>query len=105
MSTKENRRGLDIILDLGIVADSSPELHGQAWDLATQRGLPNAYDAHCLALSQSLCCWFWTADARLGAVSRDLPWTMLLSQDAGGGMGTAPLQDPWYNDRFKREVH
>ena len=95
LSTEESRRGLDIILGLGIVADSSPELHSQAWELATQLGLPNAYDAHYLALSQSLGFQFWTADARLHrSVSRDLPWVMLLSRDAGRVMGTAPPQDP-----------
>ena len=94
LSIERGRRGLDAILDLGIVTDASLEVHEQAWELATTLGLPNAYDAHYLALSQSLGCQFWTTDARLHrAVSRDLPWVMLLGQDAGRVLNTAPPQD------------
>ena len=84
LSVERGWRGLDVILALGIVTEASLELHQQAWELATGLGLPNAYDAHYLALAQSLGCQFWTADGRLHrAVSRDLPWVTLLSQDAG----------------------
>ena len=52
----EGREVLTSILDLDVSAQSTPGLHQHAWELATQLGLPNAYDAHYLALSQSLGC-------------------------------------------------
>lgn len=56
-------------------------LHDQALALALRFGHPQAYDAHYLALAESLGCEFWTADARLyRAVLDALPWVRWLGE-------------------------
>jgi predicted nucleic acid-binding protein len=50
---------------LPITIRNPVELHGRALRLATDLGLPAAYDAHYLALAEILDCEFWTADMRL----------------------------------------
>ena len=94
LSIERGRRGLGIILDMSITSDASPGLHQEAWELAAELALPSAYDAHYLALAQSLDRQFWTADGRLHrAVSQDLPWVMLLSRDAGQVLGESSSKD------------
>jgi predicted nucleic acid-binding protein len=58
----------------------SPEhLHERALTLALRFGQPQAYDAHYLALAETLRCEFWTADARLyRRVGDALPWVRWL---------------------------
>ena len=58
----------------------SPEsLHDRALTLALRFGQPQAYDAHYLALADTLQCEFWTADARLyRRVGDALPWVRWL---------------------------
>jgi predicted nucleic acid-binding protein len=57
----------------------SPEhLHERALTLV-RFGQPQAYDAHYLALAETLQCEFWTADARLyRRVGDALPWVRWL---------------------------
>ena len=54
-------------------------LHERALSLALRFGQPQAYDAHYLALAETLQCEFWTADARLyRRVGDALPWVRWL---------------------------
>ncbi|MGH3647396.1 MAG: type II toxin-antitoxin system VapC family toxin [Micromonosporaceae bacterium] len=56
-----------------------PALHSDAVRIAEQHGLPAAYDAHYLALSQRLGVDFFTTDAKLvKAVGDKLPWVRLV---------------------------
>jgi len=52
-------------LALPIEFHSPPGMHQLALRIADSYGLPAAYDAHYLALSQFLECEFWTDDKRL----------------------------------------
>lgn len=52
-----------------------PDLHVQAYDLATKLNLSKGYDAYYLVVAQERQCEFWTADRRLvNAVSTQYPW-------------------------------
>jgi predicted nucleic acid-binding protein len=54
-------------------------LHERALTLALRFRQPQAYDAHYLALAETLECEFWTADARLyQRISDALPWVRWL---------------------------
>lgn len=58
---------------------SPQDLHEHALSLALRFGQPQAYDAHYLALAETLQCEFWTADARLyRRVGDTLPWVRWL---------------------------
>jgi len=61
----EAKEALDTLLGLPVAIVSPPDLHQTAWELATVLNQPAAYDAHYLAVAQSLGCPFWTADGRL----------------------------------------
>ncbi len=75
ISLEQGRRALSRLLALPISFYTASGLHQLAWELATQLGRPNAYDAHYLALAETLGCEFWTADIRLyNAVKEQLPW-------------------------------
>lgn len=70
---------LDLALSLGINAVSEDFLHRKALVFARQYGLKATYDAHYLALAQSLGADFWTADRRLvNAVADKLSWVKSL---------------------------
>jgi predicted nucleic acid-binding protein len=57
------------------------DLHERALALALRFGQSQAYDAHYLALAESLGCEFWTADGRLYRTVRDaLPWVRWLTE-------------------------
>lgn len=66
------------------------DLHERAPTLALRFGQPQAYDAHDLALAETLGCECWTADARLyRQVGDALPWVRWLgayepTPEAGG---------------------
>jgi predicted nucleic acid-binding protein len=54
-------------------------LNGRAWEIAEQYSRPTAYDAHYLALAETLGCELWTADRRLvNSVRGALPWVRWL---------------------------
>jgi predicted nucleic acid-binding protein len=59
------RQALEDFWQLRITLVQSPDLHERALELATELGLPVAYDAHYLAQAEALDCEFWTADRRL----------------------------------------
>ena len=52
------------LMSLGITYHATPNLHSRALALATQLKQGAAYDAHYLALAESLGCEAWTADQR-----------------------------------------
>jgi predicted nucleic acid-binding protein len=55
------------------------DLHRRALELAGRLDLPAAYDAHYLALAETLGAEFWTADTRLAqAASSVFPWVYAL---------------------------
>lgn len=63
----------------------SPEIHQTALAVAERYGLPAAYDAHYIALAQSLDCSLWTDDRRLlRAVSGHLPLVRWIGDYADG---------------------
>ncbi|MGA2404943.1 MAG: type II toxin-antitoxin system VapC family toxin [Syntrophobacteraceae bacterium] len=70
---------LDLALGLEIHTVSEEFLHRKALLLANSCGLKSAYDAHYLALAQSLGTDFWTADRRLANdVAEMFPWVRFL---------------------------
>ncbi len=57
------------------------DLHARALALALRYAQPQAYDAHYLALAESLNCEFWTADERLyRALRGELTWVRWLGE-------------------------
>jgi predicted nucleic acid-binding protein len=59
-------------------------LHRQSLELAGRLGLPAAYDAHYLALAETLGAEFWTADRRLyQAIRGTLPWVRIVETEPG----------------------
>src|SRR5436305_1882187 len=75
------RLALQTALALPIQIEGGANLHQAAIDMAARFSLPAAYDAHYLALSESLSAAFWTADRRLvRAVEAALPWVHLAGQ-------------------------
>jgi predicted nucleic acid-binding protein len=56
---------LDVFLAFSIDFYNPPDLHRRALILADALGLPATYDAHYLALAESLGCDLWTDDQRL----------------------------------------
>lgn len=69
---------LQDLLSLGVVLHQTPSLHIRALELASQLNQGAVYDAHYLALAESLDCEMWTADQRLyraaGPVFDNMRW-------------------------------
>ena len=79
LSADSARDALEAALRLPIELISSEEMHQQASDIAARFNRPAAYDAHYLALAESLGADFWTADQRLfNTVQHELPWVHLV---------------------------
>lgn len=55
---------MDDLMSLGIAFHHGPDLHRGALELASQLQQGAVYDAHYLALAESLDCELWTADRR-----------------------------------------
>jgi predicted nucleic acid-binding protein len=91
ITSHEGERAFAIIHKLGVRLIVPPDLHERAWEMAKELNRPAAYDAHYLALAQTLDCEFWTADGRLyNAVRDQLPWVRCL------GLYDASLGDTSY---------
>ena len=58
------------LMTLGIALHESPDLHRRALILASRLDQGAIYDAHYLALADSLRCEFWTADRRFYRTAR-----------------------------------
>ena len=58
------------LLSLGIELHETPNLHTRALELASQLNQGAAYDAHYLALAESLGSELWTADLRFFRAAR-----------------------------------
>lgn len=58
------------LLSLGIELHETPNLHSRALELASQLNQGAAYDAHYLALAESLGSELWTADMRFFRAAR-----------------------------------
>ena len=52
------------LMSLGVALHETPNLHRRALELANQLKQGAVYDAHYLALAESLGCELWTADQR-----------------------------------------
>ena len=52
------------LMSLGVALHETPNLHRRALELASQLRQGAVYDAHYLALAESLGCELWTADQR-----------------------------------------
>ena len=58
------------LMSLGIVFHATPDLHSRALELASWLKQGAVYDAHYLALAESLGCDVWTADRRFHRSAR-----------------------------------
>jgi predicted nucleic acid-binding protein len=63
---------LDGLMDAGIEYRQPQGIHHKAIDLAAQLQQDTIYDAHYLALAESLDCEFWTADQRFYKAAKKL---------------------------------
>lgn len=70
---------LEVALQLPIQIRDVPRMHHQAITISRKFQLSATYEAHYLALSESLNCNFYTSDVRLfNKVSSDLGWVKLV---------------------------
>lgn len=75
ISAADGRRLLRQTLETPIDLTIDDALLERAYMLATEHGLPSAYDAQYLALAERLDCALWTFDSRLfNTVHLRLPW-------------------------------
>lgn len=80
IAQEEGLHILGQLLKLPIRLLAPQNLHVKAWEMARRLGQPAAYDAHYLALAQTLGCEFWTADKRLfQAAGSRIPWVKFVS--------------------------
>ncbi len=85
MSRDEAAALLADFLAFPIVLHNPEGLHQRALALADAHGLPATYDAHYLAVAESLGCVFWTDDRRLcHALAGRLAFVRPLAEFASG---------------------
>jgi predicted nucleic acid-binding protein len=78
LSAASADRLLELTLALPIELSDEPRRHPRALALARRLSLPATYDAHYLALAESLDAELWTNDRRLvNTVGERLPWVRL----------------------------
>jgi predicted nucleic acid-binding protein len=82
MSASSVAVALEAALSLPVELYGGSDLHRLAVDMAQRFSLPALYDAHYLALAESLGAELWTADARLGrAVGDELWWVHVVERE------------------------
>ena len=64
LTVDDSIRMIARLLESRLALHQPPDLHVRALQLASQLNQNAAYDAHCLALAESLGCELWTADER-----------------------------------------
>ena len=80
MTSSSMRLALKAALSLPLILHGDADLHLRALNMAERFALPAAYDAHYLAVAESLGAEFWTADRRLAqAVQTAFPWVHAVS--------------------------
>lgn len=62
-------QGMEGLLSSGLELHQPPHLYGRALELASRLRQGAAYDAHYLALAETLGCELWTADAQFYRVA------------------------------------
>jgi predicted nucleic acid-binding protein len=84
MPSLEAEAHLATLMRLGVqMVPPTLELDRLALRWAERLGQTVAYDAHYLALAETLGCHFWTADRRLvGSASAEAPWVHLIDEIA-----------------------
>ena len=78
LTVEDAIRLLEHLLASGIELRDDPALHVRALQLASQLSQGAVYDAHYLALAETLGCDFWTADERFyraaASVAQNVRW-------------------------------
>lgn len=64
LTVEAAKRRINSLVSSGIELRDVPDLHGRALELANELQQRAVYDAHYLALSESLDCELWTADEK-----------------------------------------
>ncbi len=64
MSVHDGVRLIERLLSSGLELHETPNLHGRALELASRLNQGAVYDAHYLALAETLGCDLWTADEK-----------------------------------------
>ena len=85
MSSPDAELHLETVMRLGVqLVPPTLELDRMALRWAARLGQTVAYDAHYLALAETLGCDFWTADRRLAdAAGTGIPWVHWISESGG----------------------
>jgi predicted nucleic acid-binding protein len=78
LSVEEAVELVEVLLASGIELHDPPDLYGRAIELASLLSQGAVYDAHYLALAETLDCELWTADEKFfraaSAASRNVRW-------------------------------
>jgi len=82
LTTDEAAQLIDAVQITGVeILGYAPSIHTRTLELAHQFRLNAAYDAHYLALAESLDCEMWTADERLwNSVRNTLGWVRWIGE-------------------------
>ena len=84
LTLEQSRERLQFFLESGPLLKQIGAIHPRALELMERFGLPTTYDAHYLALAESLRCECWTADERLwNSVKRELAWVRWIGEKRG----------------------